>query len=155
MLHTLRSWLLPGPDRPRQIGCFPRLLLAPEIMNDEKGIMRNLNLRSKPNISSIASSWEGCLWGNLRLLIVLVILIALVYIGKLGFEQVDRPTGILRYLFLPLATLIGAILFGARYIQDTYRLPRFWPALQYLLSALFAINYPSITASKAVSGERR
>jgi len=117
-------------------------------MNNEKEIMRIPNLKSKIKHIIDRFLMGGLLWGNLRLLIALMILIVLVYIGKLCFEQVDTPAGIIRYLFLPLATLIGAILFGARYIQDTYRLPRFGTALHYLLSALFAIDYPSITASE-------
>lgn len=120
---------------------------------------------------------NGLLWGYGRLLFVIAILLVFMYIGKLGFEQVDRQALIeswqvqnpqlnaipdllltmwafffsgryFRYLFLPLATLLGAIFFGARYVQDTYHIPKIRQALHYMISALFAIRYPRLTISE-------
>jgi hypothetical protein len=110
--------------------------------------MRNLNLRSKFRKFIENFFLGGIIWGFIRLLIVLMILITLVFIGWLGFEQEGSSSGIFRYLFLPLATLFGAIFFAARYVQDTYQLPRFGLALHYIIAALFAFDYPSLIASE-------
>lgn len=79
----------------------------------------------------------------------------------LGFIQIERipdfmlkvwaflasgPT--LRYLYLPLAALVGASLLGSRYIQDTFLMGRMRQALRYLISALFTIGYSRLTVSE-------
>lgn len=120
---------------------------------------------------------RGRRWGCLRFLVVLGILIAFMYIGRLGFEDIDMTAvidawraqypilnavpdfllkgwaflfsgGNFRYLFLPLAALLGAIFFGSRFVQDTYVIQRIWTSLHYLLAALFGISYPRLTISK-------
>lgn len=112
-----------------------------------------------------------------RLAFVVAILLVFMYFGRVGFEDIDMPALLeswraqypvlnaipnlilkiwafffsgrnFRYLFLPLATLIGAIFFGARYVQDTYHLPRFRQAFYYMISALFGIRYPRVTAAE-------
>lgn len=120
---------------------------------------------------------RGRRWGYLRFLVVLGILIVFMYIGRVGFEDIDMTAvidawraqypilnavpdillkgwaflfsgGNFRYLFLPLAALLGAIFFGSRFVQDTYLIQRIWTSLHYLLAALFGISYPRLTISK-------
>jgi len=52
-----------------------------------------------------------------------------------------------RYLLAPLVALIGAILVGARYIQDIYNLESYGLALLYLLGSFWGMLYPKLTIS--------
>lgn len=89
---------------------------------------------------------SGRRWGCLRLLFVLFTLIVFMFLGMIGFGEISG--GSFRYLFLPLAALLGSIFFISRYLQDTYFIRKYRINLHYLLAALFAINYPRLTISK-------
>jgi len=119
----------------------------------------------------------GRYWGYLRLLLILLAAIFFMLLSRIAFEQIDViavtegwvahypllqvvPPGLLRfaallisgrflrYLYLPLAAFTGALLLGARYVQDTYQLPRFRLALRYILAAFIGIGYPILTISE-------
>jgi hypothetical protein len=112
-------------------------------------------------------------WALLRLAIVLAILLGFMCLGGIIYEQdtidqkvaewrTDDPSlqdtaqWILelkalfatpkswRYLIMPLASLVGAIFLGARYIQDIYNLKSFRKVLHYLVASLFDVYYPSL-----------
>jgi hypothetical protein len=112
-------------------------------------------------------------WAFIRLMLVLSILLGFMCLGGIVFEQqhldfrvaswvtnnpdlVNVPRWLLelgalfstwkswRYLIMPLASLIGAIFLGARYIQDIYNLKSFRKVLHYLFASLFDIFYPSL-----------
>ena len=115
--------------------------------------------------------------GSLRLLLILLVTIFFMLLGRMAFEQIDLvavpegwvahfpllqlvPPGLLRlsallfsgrflrYLYLPLAAFIGALLLAARYVQDTYQLPRFRLALRYILAAFIGVGSPVMTISE-------
>jgi hypothetical protein len=119
----------------------------------------------------------GRYWGYLRLLLILLVTAFFMLFGRIAFEQIDVvavtegwvahfpllqvfPPGLLRlaallisgrflrYLYLPLAALIGALILAARYVQDTYQLPRFRHALRYMIAAFTGIGYPRLTISE-------
>ena len=119
----------------------------------------------------------GRYWGYLRLLLILLAAIFFMLLSRIAFEQIDViavtegwvahypllqvvPPGLLRfaallisgrflrYLYFPLAAFTGALLLGARYVQDTYQLPRFRLALRYILAAFIGIGYPILTISE-------
>ena len=48
----------------------------------------------------------------------------------------------LRYAILPLSVLVGALFWGAQYIQDIYELKSFRLALRYLIASIFGFSYP-------------
>ena len=50
----------------------------------------------------------------------------------------------LRYMIMPLVSLIAAIFLGARYIQDIYNLQSYRKVLHYFVAALFDIYYPAL-----------
>jgi hypothetical protein len=50
----------------------------------------------------------------------------------------------LRYLIPPGAAVFWAVLAGSRYVQDIYELPNFKYGLNYIKSAAFAIDYPTL-----------
>ena len=112
-------------------------------------------------------------WGFVRLLIVVSILLGLMGLAGIVFEQqaldikistwitedpslVNSPRWWLelralfasekswRYIIMPLASLIGAIFLGARYIQEIYFLKSFRKVLHYFLASLFDVYYPSV-----------
>ena len=109
--------------------------------------------------------------GFVRLIVPLIILLILTFLGRLIFENLDTnavvagwednnsllqalPDGLqnlfatlfsgtfLRYLYFPLAGLIGAMLLIARYLQETYELPKFRRSLGYVWASLFGVGYP-------------
>src|SRR3972149_11286049 len=115
--------------------------------------------------------------GPLRLLLILLVTMFFMLLGRVAFEQIDVvavsegwvapfpllqvvPPGLLRltallfsgrllrYLYLPLAAFIGALLLGARYVQGTYQLPRFRLALRYILATFIGVGYPILTISE-------
>jgi hypothetical protein len=112
-------------------------------------------------------------WAFIRLMIVLAILFGFMCLGGIIFEQQalditisawitedssvkDIPHWLLelgalfstwkswRYLIMPLASLVGAILLGARYIQEIYFLKSFRKVLHYFIASMFDIFYPSV-----------
>lgn len=116
----------------------------------------------------------GRYWGYLRLLLIILATVFFMLLGRIAFEQIDVvavtegwlaqypwlqvvPPGLLnfaallfsgrflRFLYLLLAALIGALLLGARFVQDTYQLPRFRLAFRYILAAFTGIGYPRLT----------
>lgn len=116
---------------------------------------------------------DGCLWGIIRLLAIFLALLFFIQIGRLIFEQVDTraamavwddnnsllqnlPAGIqrsiaflfsgvfFRYFYFPIAAFIGAILLMARYVQETYHLPRFRQGLSYILAIIIGTGYPRL-----------
>ncbi|HLE52837.1 MAG TPA: SPFH domain-containing protein [Anaerolineales bacterium] len=115
--------------------------------------------------------------GYLRLLLIFLVTMFFMLLGRIAFEQIDvvavtegwvahfpllqvvppvllRLSALLfsgrflRYLYLPLAAFIGALLLGARYVQDTYQLPRFRLALRYILATFIGVGYPILTISE-------
>jgi len=124
---------------------------------------------------------NGCLWGLVRLFVVILILLLFIQFGRLIFEQIDTGAvvaewedndsllqtlpGVLqrffafvfsgvfiRYFYFPLAGFIGAILLLARYVQETYKLPQFRLGLRHVLVLLFGMGYPSL---KIVDGRKK
>ena len=112
-------------------------------------------------------------WGFIRLTIVVSILLGLMCLAGIVFEQealniiisswitedpslVNSPRWWLeiralftsekswRYIIMPLASLVGAIFLGARYIQEIYFLKSFRKVIHYFLASLFDIFYPSV-----------
>ena len=112
-------------------------------------------------------------WGFIRLLIVGSILLGLMFLAGIVFEQqaldikisawitedpslVNHPRWWLelralfasekswRYIIMPLASLVGAIFLGAFYIQEIYFLKSFRKVLHYFLASLFDIFYPTV-----------
>ena len=112
-------------------------------------------------------------WGFIRLSIVVSILLGLMCLAGIVFEQealniiisswitedpslVNSPRWWLgvralfasekswRYIIMPLASLVGAIFLGARYIQEIYFLKSFRKVIHYFLASLFDIFYPSV-----------
>ncbi|MCU0486361.1 MAG: SPFH domain-containing protein [Anaerolineales bacterium] len=112
-------------------------------------------------------------WARLRFLGVIIVFFGFITLGGLIFEhdaldqtvinwlQVDPKLEViprfllllvavlftfesLRYAILPLAALVGALFWGAQYIQDIYELKSYRLALSYLVAALFGFDYPSL-----------
>jgi hypothetical protein len=48
------------------------------------------------------------------------------------------------YMIVPLATFLGAMFAGSKYIQDIYNLESFNLAFLYLVSSLFGLAYPNL-----------
>jgi hypothetical protein len=113
-------------------------------------------------------------WGEVRLVIVLLVLLVFILTGRLVFGGVNTlaiaegwqarypmlgvvpkfilqflSNGVvaqgLRYLVIPLAAFAGALFVGAHYVQDIYELEKFQHGLRYLLAILFGIDYPKLT----------
>jgi hypothetical protein len=112
-------------------------------------------------------------YGNLRLIVVLLLLAVTTFLGGMAFEidafnhvidewRMTLPfleyipnlflypfasfftlTG-LRYLIAPLMALIFVLLVGAHYVQDIYELPDFRYGFRYLSAALFGMQYPQL-----------
>jgi hypothetical protein len=111
--------------------------------------------------------------GFARLIAPFIILFFFIQLGRLIFEDLDTsaviagwednnslfqalPDGLqdlfatffsgvfIRYLYFPLAGLIGAMLLLARYLQDTYKLPRFSFGFGYVFGSLFGVGYPGL-----------
>lgn len=57
-----------------------------------------------------------------------------------------------RYMLAPLGAIICVLIYSAYFVQDVYALPSLPPALHYVLSSLFGINYPQLIIDK---GEKR
>jgi hypothetical protein len=123
----------------------------------------------------------GCLWGFVRLVAAILILLLLVQFGRLMFERIDTGaamagwnfndsfleswpgfvqrflaflfSGVLfRYIYFPLAGFVGVILLLALYVQKTYQLPRFRIGLRYVLATLFGVGYPIL---RVVDGKKK
>ena len=115
-------------------------------------------------------------WGSMRLYIVLFLLVGYVILCGILFEEeavvhtvikwtTQWPTfseipqimlffpaclvtyECLRYLIIPLFSLIGPFVLGARYIQDIYELPSIKSGIRYLMASIFAMSYPKLTIS--------
>jgi hypothetical protein len=113
-------------------------------------------------------------WGTVRLLTVVAVTLVFILLGRSLFGEIDtrsvierwqfrnpglalipKPVLVLfanlllaknmRYLVIPLAAVTGAILVGARYVQDIYELKDYRLALRYLVATLFSMNYPKLT----------
>jgi len=50
----------------------------------------------------------------------------------------------LRFLFLPVSTLIIGLIIGAHYIQDIYNINSYPVAMRYLFASLFSYSYPTL-----------
>jgi hypothetical protein len=112
-------------------------------------------------------------WARLRFLAVLTVFLLVLLLGGLIWEQdaldhsiqtwLDYEPGLqriphfflmlaalpftwesLRYMILPLAALVGALSWGALYVQDIYELKSYRLTLRYLIASLFGIGYPSL-----------
>lgn len=112
-------------------------------------------------------------WALLRLAIVLWIVLGFMLVGGIIFERealnakvaaeallesphpftemwlllraVFSAWASLRYMIMPLVSLIAAIFLGARYIQDIYNLQSYRKVLHYFIAALFDVYYPSLS----------
>lgn len=109
-------------------------------------------------------------WGAIRLFVVILSIIILVLVGAL-IELVFNPGlpntwlersvlalylprmllryialifswSAIRYSILPILPLSIALIVGSKYVQDIYELASYSQAMRYLLSCLFAWDYP-------------
>lgn len=111
-------------------------------------------------------------WGFARLVTVLILCLAFMLFSSIIWEQamlnpvVDQLQNLpvigliprlllmvvvalfklssLRYLIIPFSALIGAVLVGARYVQDIYELKSYRAAISYLIASMFGIAYPDL-----------
>lgn len=76
----------------------------------------------------------------LRICILFLIILGWGILGSLLLEG-DRngltPLNVIRYALSPIAAIVGALFLGARYLQDIYELPSYFPALRYLIASIF------------------
>ncbi len=116
-------------------------------------------------------------WQNIRLAFTLVSLLLFTYLGHYAFRTItldqvvqtwiDRqvilklvPGFILkllalflwdfRFLWISLASLLGALLVGAGYLQEIYQTASYKVALRYLLGSLFGLNSSGLTIDNGV-----
>jgi hypothetical protein len=116
-------------------------------------------------------------YGNLRLIMVCILLAFATMLGGMAFEIENFNRVIeewrvvlpplefvpnlvlypftcfltlngLRYMIAPLSAVIFALLVGAHYVQDIYELPDFRYGLRYLSAALFGMQYPRLKISE-------
>ncbi len=116
-------------------------------------------------------------WGSVRMLVVLFLAAGFMFVSGMIFERdalwatveilqseasplwwVPSPFLVLlsflftwqslRYLVAPIAAVVGALIWGARYVQDIYELKSYSLAWRYLLASLFAMNYPRLVISE-------
>jgi hypothetical protein len=93
----------------------------------------------------------GQTWGTIRILMVLAGTYALVDLGSYLFggpeasrlNLWERPN--LRFWVAPVGALLVALLTGINYLRDIYEIKDFGLAYRYLMAALFAWNYPTMT----------
>jgi len=89
----------------------------------------------------------GQIWGALRLVVVVFMVVLFFRLDRLLVARIDQMTlasyqGMwLRFLYLPLAAWICAIVLGSLYVKDVYELPRFRSAFRYLFAALYGLGY--------------
>jgi hypothetical protein len=89
----------------------------------------------------------GGIWGSLRLVVVVMALIFFFRLNRLLVANINQMTlasyqGMwLRFLYLPLAAWICAVVLGSLYVKDVYELPRFRSAFRYLFAALYGLGY--------------
>jgi hypothetical protein len=53
-----------------------------------------------------------------------------------------------RYMIAPISAIISILIAGAMYVQDIYALPNFKAALEYVLSSMFGLSYPTLVIDK-------
>lgn len=53
-----------------------------------------------------------------------------------------------RYMIAPISAIISIIIAGAMYVQDLYALPNLKSALEYVLSSMFGLSYPTLSIDK-------
>ncbi len=89
----------------------------------------------------------GGIWGSLRLVVVVMMLILFFRLDRLLVASINQMTlasyqGMgLRFLYLPLTAWICALVLGSLYVEDVYELPRFRSAFRYLFAALYGLGY--------------
>jgi len=89
----------------------------------------------------------GGIWGSLRLVVVVMMVILFFHLDRLMVANINQMTlasyqGMgLRFLYLPLAAWICAMVLGSLYVKDIYELPRFRSAFRYLFAALYGLGY--------------
>lgn len=93
-------------------------------------------------------------WGTVRLLLAAGLILLAGYLSQALFAPDElaqvSPFALqrIRYIILPLAALISALVVGSHYVKDIYELPEFSHGLRYLLANLFGIAYPRLTISE-------
>lgn len=113
--------------------------------------------------TDIASSQQ--VYGRLRIIGTVILVLALVFWGTFRFESWDLTlaseslvhdpirtilsvllnSASLRYYITPIAAIIGIFLWAASYVRDIYALPQLRLGLKYVVSSVTGTGYPGLT----------
>lgn len=100
-----------------------------------------LRYRLEEEESVLGAFWH---WISLILGLVAAALLDVIFV----LPRLTPGASVVHYLLPPWAAIIGAVLAGARYIQDIYNVDRYSVALLYLITSLFGIAYPELTVDE-------
>ncbi len=92
----------------------------------------------------------GSLWGWLRLVMVIVLVLILASRNLSVWTEAGTQPVLLwgwwgwRHLVFPIAALVGALLLGCNYVKRLHMLPRWRMACKHLVANAFALSYPAL-----------
>ena len=87
-----------------------------------------------------------------------VLSVSLAFFGMIWFPSSTPHPGLfgfdwgnmLRFLIVPVGSVVLVIMAGGRFLQDVYALEGYWPALSYILSSMFGLWYAKLVIDDGV-----